>query len=95
VVVGTTQVDLHPHCDTLLPSFAVCFIEFKDLLTDLFMFMCMGVWPTCVCVLCVSGTQGSQKRASYPLELELCMVTGCWEGTQSGFSPRIVSVLKR
>ena len=51
-------------------------------------FVCMYV-----CVLCVPGTGGGQKRASYLLELELQMVVNhhvgagnqtqaCWESGQ-------------
>lgn len=36
--------------------------------------MCMSVFPTYMCILCVISAQRGQKRALVPLELDLWMV---------------------
>lgn len=56
----------------------------------IFMWMCESL-RICVCTIYMSGTLGTQRRASHPLELELEAESHCIDRPVS--SARVASVL--
>lgn len=55
--------------------------------------MYTGAVYVCMCTICVPGVQGGQKRALYPLGLELQTTEPpcrCWEPNQSSLQEQSV-----